>query len=101
MVTSLSAAAESIEGTYDRLAHTYDDQWSRHVLEPHRRLTADLALRRGERAVDFACGTGVATLDMARRTAPGEMVAVDSSSGMLNVAVERARAEGVSLTPIC
>jgi hypothetical protein len=38
---------------------------------------------------------------MARKTAPGEMVAVDSSSGMLSIAVERARAERVSLTPVC
>jgi len=53
---------------------------------PNARLTADLALGRGDRVADLACGTGVYTLEMARLTDPGEVVAVDYSEGMLAAA---------------
>ncbi|MBL9103969.1 MAG: methyltransferase domain-containing protein [Myxococcales bacterium] len=86
--------------TYDRVAATYDDLWSRHVKTPNDRLTRGLHLRRGERLVDLACGSGAATLPMMRLVAPGETVAVDPSEGMLSLARERALAEGLSLTAI-
>jgi SAM-dependent methyltransferase len=43
---------------------------------------------------DLACGTGVYTLEMARLTDPGEVVAVDYSEGMLAGARERMENEG-------
>ena len=61
---------------------------------PNARLTADLALARGDRVADLACGTGVYTLEMARLTDPGEVVAVDYSEGMLAAARERLEGEG-------
>ncbi|HEV7502852.1 MAG TPA: class I SAM-dependent methyltransferase [Vicinamibacteria bacterium] len=61
---------------------------------PNARLTADLALGRGDRVADLACGTGVYTLEMARLTDPGEVVAVDYSEGMLAAARERMEDEG-------
>lgn len=61
---------------------------------PNARLTADLSLRRGERLADLACGTGLITLEMARLTHPGEVVAVDYSEGMLAAARERLEAAG-------
>ena len=61
---------------------------------PNARLTADLALARGDRVADLACGTGVYTLEMARLTDPGEVVAVDYSEGMLGAARERLEDEG-------
>ncbi len=65
---------------------------------PNLRLTDDLRLRRGDRMADLACGTGVFTLEMARRTAPGEVVAVDYSEGMLAAARERMEEEGYSVS---
>ena len=50
--------------------------------------------RRGDRVADLACGTGVYTLEMARLTDPGEVVAVDYSEGMLAAARERLEDEG-------
>jgi ubiquinone/menaquinone biosynthesis C-methylase UbiE len=64
------------------------------VAGPNARLTAGLALRRGERVADLACGTGVYTLEMARMADPGEVVAVDYSGGMLAAARERLENEG-------
>ena len=80
--------------TYDKVAQGYDDLWSPHVASPNARLTGDLALRRGDRVADLACGTGVYTLEMARLTDPGEVVAVDYSEGMLAAARERLEDEG-------
>lgn len=83
---------------YDRVADAYDDLWSRHVVGPNARLTRGLALRHGERVADLACGTGLYTLEMARLVAPGEVVGVDYSEGMLATARERAEQEGLSLS---
>jgi ubiquinone/menaquinone biosynthesis C-methylase UbiE len=91
---------ELVQSTYDRVASRYDDLWSRHVKTPNERLTRGLQLRRGERLVDLACGSGAATLPMMHLVAPGETVAVDPSEGMLSLARERANAEGLELTAI-
>src|SRR5438445_1575216 len=80
--------------TYDRVAQGYDDLWSPHVVGPNARLTAGLALQRGDRVADLACGTGIDTLEMARLTDPGEVVAVDYSEGMLSAARERMEEAG-------
>lgn len=64
------------------------------MVGPNTRLTSDLQLRRGDRVADLACGTGVYTLEMARRSDPGEVVAVDYSEGMLAAARERMEEEG-------
>jgi SAM-dependent methyltransferase len=47
---------------------------------------------------DLACGTGVYTLEMARLTDPGEVVAVDYSEGMLAGARERMEEEGYAVS---
>lgn len=97
---TLPSTDQLFAATYDRVAARYDDLWSRHVKTPNERLTRALQLRRGERLVDLACGSGAATLPMMRITSPGETVAVDPSEGMLNLARERAEAEGLELTAI-
>jgi ubiquinone/menaquinone biosynthesis C-methylase UbiE len=64
------------------------------VVGPNARLTRDLGLQRGDRVADLACGTGLDTLEMARLTDPGEVVAVDYSEGMLAAARERMEEAG-------
>lgn len=88
------------QSTYDRVAARYDDLWSPHVKTPNERLTRDLHLRRGERLVDLACGSGAYTIPMMRLIAPGETVAVDPSENMLRLAVDRAAEEGLHLEPV-
>ena len=89
---------EFTQATYDKVADAYDDLWSRNVREPNAKLTRALALKPGERVADLACGTGLFTVAMAKAVAPGEVVGVDVSEGMLAAARDRAAAQGLSLT---
>ena len=88
--------AEHAQKTYDKVAAAYDDLWSKNVAEPNAKLTKQLALKKGDRLVDLACGTGVFTLDMARHVVPGETVGVDYSAGMLDAAKELAAQAGLA-----
>ena len=80
------------------MAEAYDDLWSPNVVGPNARLTRSLRIGRGDRIADLACGTGVYTLEMAAAAAPGEVVAVDYSEGMLAGARARAEEAGLSLS---
>jgi ubiquinone/menaquinone biosynthesis C-methylase UbiE len=86
-------SADYARVAYDRVADAYDDLFFGHVSGLNARLTRELRLQRGERVADLACGTGAVTVDMAHQVAPGEVVGVDWSEGMLSGARERARAE--------
>jgi ubiquinone/menaquinone biosynthesis C-methylase UbiE len=88
----------AIARIYDRIAERYDMQWSRHVRRPQQRLTRGLMLQLGMRSADLGCGTGVDTLEMSRLSAPGEVVAVDCSQGMLDTVRHRAAAESLPIT---
>lgn len=90
--------SQAIARVYDRIAEQYDLQWSRHVRRPQQRLTCGLQLKPGMRSADLGCGTGVDTLEMARLSAPGEVVAVDCSQGMLDTVRRRADAEALPIT---
>lgn len=93
----LRTSSEPVRSAYDRVADVYDDLWSPHVAAPNRCLTEALALRPGERVADLACGTGLVTLDMARRVVPAVVEAVDCSAGMLSSARARAEEAGLAL----
>ena len=97
----MSQVATSPQHAYDTIADQYDDLWSRYVRGPQERLTDALGLQPGARLADLACGTGVDTLAMGRRVAPGEIVGVDPSEGMLREARRRAEAEGLKLLTVC
>ena len=99
-MTSPNTDDQLFQATYDRVAARYDDLWSRNVRTPNDRLTRALNLRRNERLVDLACGSGAATLPMMRLVSPGETVAVDPSEGMLSLARQRALAEDLQLTAV-
>jgi len=85
------------QARYDEVASDYDRLWSRHMDAPQARLTAGLHLSAGDRLADIACGTGVITLEMARQSRPGEVVAVDYSENMLAEAARRLDSEGIVL----
>jgi ubiquinone/menaquinone biosynthesis C-methylase UbiE len=92
-----SGTGDYAQLTYDKVADDYDQMWSRHVAGPNARLTLELDLKRGERVADLACGTGLYTVEMARLVAPGPVVGVDYSEGMLAAARQRAEEEGLLL----
>lgn len=53
-------------------------------------------LREGESALDVCCGTGMITVDLARRTGPrGKVVGLDFSENMLEIARAYVRKTGV------
>lgn len=94
----------TIEGmrlAYDRIVTEYDSRWSVYVAEPQQRITRELRLAPGDRCADLGCGTGVDTLELLKRVAPGEVVAVDCSPAMLDAARQRAQACGYGLTTRC
>ena len=88
--------SEVAQLAYDRVAGEYDDLWTPQMVGPNARLTRELALRRGERVADLACGTGTITTEMGRLVYPGEVTGVDYSEGMLATARQRADDEGLS-----
>lgn len=92
-----SGTGDYAQLTYDKVADDYDLLWSRHVAGPNARLTLELDLKRGDRVADLACGTGLYTVEMARLVAPGPVVGVDYSEGMLAAARQRAEDEGLVL----
>jgi ubiquinone/menaquinone biosynthesis C-methylase UbiE len=92
--------AASAAATYDKIAHVYDDLWTKHVLNQHARFTADLQIQRGERIVDIAAGKGM-TLPMMRLNTPGETVAVDASKEMLAATREACAKENLPITTRC
>ena len=82
--------------SFDERAKTWDE-------EPRRvQLAADIfaalerriPLRSNWTALDYGCGTGLLTLALAPRVR--RVVAVDSSTGMLEVLAQKARAAGVA-----
>ncbi len=88
--------ADHAQQVYDQVAGAYDDLWSKNVEEPNARLTSELQLAHGDRLADLACGTGLFTLPMARAVAPGEVLAVDYSEGMLEAGKISAERNGVT-----
>jgi ubiquinone/menaquinone biosynthesis C-methylase UbiE len=76
---------------WDLASNDYDPLWQEQ-LAPARTGMLDLAaLAPGERVLDLACGTGLATLDAARSVGPhGQVVGTDLSGQMVDIARRRA-----------
>jgi ubiquinone/menaquinone biosynthesis C-methylase UbiE len=88
--------AARARAAYERHAGHYDDRLTLRVVGSLQRAAVDaLALRAGDRAIDVACGTGVAFDALQAAIGPaGELVGVDLTGAMLARAAERARARG-------
>ncbi len=82
---------------WDRASELYDRAWSRH-LEPAQDLLLEMAgPAGGERILEVACGSGLATVEAAQRVGPsGEVVATDLSEGMIEQAREAILVEELS-----
>lgn len=61
----------------------------------NRRVAEALAPRGGERILDVGCGTGLLTAEVARRMATGEVIGIDASRPMIDVATRKRS------SPIC
>jgi SAM-dependent methyltransferase len=85
-----------LKTAYNRIHGFYDEFWVVEAGKPVRELVKRLSLTGRERVFEAGCGTGFATVLIAPRlTAPGEILAVDLSEGMLEEAHARAKAHDV------
>ncbi len=79
---------------WDLAAAAYDSLWQNQLAPAQAALLACAGLKPGERVLDVACGTGVMSLDAAARVSPGgEVVGVDLSGRMIEMARRRAMQE--------
>ncbi len=81
------------EGAY-WAAHA--DHFERSLAGYHQRFFDVAAIANSDRVLDVGCGTGQTTRDAARAASAGSVLGVDLSSAMLEVARQRAAAEGLT-----
>lgn len=79
-----------LKETFDAVAVGYDSSALRFFPTSAGRLAALLGLRGDEHVLDVACGTGHASLAVARLLPKGRVTAVDFSRGMLQQATRKA-----------
>jgi SAM-dependent methyltransferase len=85
-----------LQSAYDRIGESYDEFWLSQAAGPVEELTSRLSLKGQERVFEAGCGTGFATVLIARRLKdPSQVTAVDLSKGMLEQARRRAAAAGL------
>ena len=85
-----------VQSVYDRIGGFYDEFWLSQAAGPIRELVERLSFKGEERVFEAGCGTGFATVLIARRLRDGSQVtAVDLSTGMLEQARRRAASAGL------
>jgi SAM-dependent methyltransferase len=72
------------------------DHFDRSVAAYHDALMDAVAVGRSDRVLDVGCGTGQVARDAARVAVAGSVLGVDLSAAMLDVARQRAAADGLS-----
>lgn len=82
-----------LKETFDTVSNGYDNKALRFFPDSARHIVALLGLRGDEHVLDVACGTGHASLAIARTLPGGRVTATDFSPGML----DRARQKAASL----
>lgn len=80
---------------FDQAAATWDQADRRIVLarDVARAISQQLPLSKGMSVLDFGCGTGLVTLDLAPQV--GSISGADTSTGMLKTLGEKAKATGI------
>lgn len=80
----------ALKETFDVIADGYDRKTLRFFPESARHMAGLLKLRGDENVLDVACGTGNASIAVARMLPNGRVTAVDFSQGMLDKARKKA-----------
>jgi len=87
--------AESWDGPGGAYWAAHADRFDRAVAGYQERFEEAAAVRRGERVLDVGCGGGLTTRWAARASVDGEVLGIDLSSRLLEVAERRAKEEGL------
>lgn len=88
--------AQELKVAYNRIHGDYDAFWLSEAGRPVRELADRLTFKGRQRVFEAGCGTGYATVMIAKRIgAAGEVCAADLSEGMIAEARARARSEGI------
>lgn len=81
--------------TFDKAASTWDNEPARVALahDISSAIMKNIPLTNGMKALEYGCGTGLVTLEIASKVK--EIVAIDTSEGMLSVLKEKIKGLGV------
>lgn len=82
--------AESRDGEGGEYWAAHADRFDRAIADYQDRFVAAAAVRRGENVLDVGCGGGLTTRNAARSSVDGEVLGIDLSSRLLDVARARA-----------
>lgn len=85
-----------IQKTFDQVASGYDSDALRFFSLSAQRIPGYLGFKGNEQVLDVACGTGNASIELARALPDGSVTGVDFSEGMLAVAREKVAVRGLS-----
>lgn len=85
-----------LKETFDSVSSGYDNGALRFFPASAEHMAASLGLRGDEHVLDVACGTGHASLAIAKKMKRGRVTAVDFSPGMLDQARKKASALNVN-----
>jgi SAM-dependent methyltransferase len=89
------AQAQAWDGGEGAYWAAHADRFDRSMAGYRERFQAAAAVRRGDRVLDIGCGAGQTTCDAARAAVDGQVLGVDLSARMLQVARARAASEGL------
>jgi ubiquinone/menaquinone biosynthesis C-methylase UbiE len=84
-----------LKETFDTVSSGYDGGALRFFPQSAQNMVSLLELRGDEHVLDVACGTGHASLAVARMLPSGRVTGVDFSAGMLDHARRKAAAQGI------
>lgn len=86
----------TLKQTFDTVSGGYDGDALRFFPQSAQSMVPLLELRGDEHVLDVACGTGHASLAVARMLPKGRVTGVDFSAGMLDQAGRKSAAQGIS-----